>query len=75
MKNRTNSEILQQLMQITRAAPVEPTEKDKEELQLLEEQSVRSERDSKQYAEHRARVKRERELFEQGRNDSAMQTA
>lgn len=54
---------------------MEPTEKDKEELQLLEEQSVRSERDSKQYAEHRARVKRERELFEQGRNDLAMQTA
>ncbi|KAK5175729.1 uncharacterized protein LTR77_000868 [Saxophila tyrrhenica] len=75
MKNKTNSEILQQLTQLTKAYPIEPTEGDKEELRLLEEQRVRSERDSKMYAEHRARMKREREIFEQGRNDLAAQTA
>jgi large subunit ribosomal protein MRP49 len=75
VKYRTNSEILQELIRVTNAHPIAPTAEEKEEMQVLEEQAVRSERDRTMLAEHRARVKREKELFEQGRNDLAAQTA
>ena len=73
MKNRTNSEILQELMRITKAYPVEPTVEEQDEMRSLEEQSVRSQRDSKMSQEVRARVKREKELLEQARGDLASQ--
>lgn len=75
MKGRTNSEILQELIRVTKAYPIEPTEEEKEELRLLEEQRLRSLRDSKLSKEVRARVKRERELLEQARGDLASREA
>ncbi|KAK3704187.1 hypothetical protein LTR37_014027 [Vermiconidia calcicola] len=75
MKHRTNSQILQEVVRLTKAYPVEPTQQELEEMRLLEEQRVRSERDSKMSAEVRARVKREREIMEQARGDLAGQAA
>ncbi|KAK4507144.1 hypothetical protein PRZ48_000878 [Zasmidium cellare] len=75
MKNYTNSEILDALVQLTKAYPVEPTPEEQEELAKLEEQRRKSEKDSKLSQEVRARVKREKELLEQARGDVASQAA
>lgn len=75
MKNYTNSEILDALVQLTKAYPVEPTPDEREELAKLEEQRRRSEKDSKLSQEIRARMKREKELLEQARGDVASQAA
>ncbi|EMC95050.1 hypothetical protein BAUCODRAFT_35049 [Baudoinia panamericana UAMH 10762] len=69
MKHRTNSEILDELVRITKAHPIEPTEADREELRMLEEQSVRSAAAREKSAEYRAKVKREQDLLEQARRD------
>ena len=68
-------EILQDVIRLTKAFPVEPTPEEQEEMQLLEEQRVRSLRDSKLSQEVRARQKREQELLQQARGDVASQTA
>lgn len=73
MKNITNSEILQRLVEITKAVPVEPTEEEQEEMRLLQEQSVKSARDARVSLEARERVKREKELLQQARGDVAGQ--
>ncbi|TKA32952.1 hypothetical protein B0A50_01178 [Salinomyces thailandicus] len=73
MKHRTDSEILQEVIRLTKAFPVEPTPEEQEEMRLLEEQRVRSTRDSKLSQEVRARQKREQELLEQARGDLASQ--
>lgn len=75
MKHRTNLEILQDVIRLTKAFPVEPTPEEQEEMRLLEEQRVRSLRDSKLSQEVRTRQKREKELLEQARGDVASQTA
>lgn len=75
MKNYTNSEILDALVQLTKAYPVEPTPDEREDLAKLEEQRRKSEKDSKLSQEVRARVKREKELLEQARGDVASQAA
>lgn len=75
MKHRTNSEILNELIRVTGAYPIEPTPEDREEMRMLEEQRLRSQRDAKLSAEVRARAKRERELLEQARGDLAGQAA
>lgn len=75
MKHRTNSEILAELVRVTRAYPVEATPAEQEELRLLEEQRLRSRRDSQLSQQVRARVKREQELLEQARGDVASQPA
>lgn len=75
MKNYTNSEILDALVRLTKAYPVEPTPEEQEELAKLEEQKRRSAVDSKLSQEVRARVKREKELLEQARGDLLSQTA
>ena len=75
MKHLTNSEILNELIRVTGAFPVEPTPEEREEMRMLEEQRVRSERDAKESAEVRARVRRERELLEQARGDMVAQAA
>lgn len=75
MKHRTNSEILQELIRVTKAYPIEATAEEQEEIRLLEEQRLRSQRDSAKSAEVRARVKREKELLEQARGDMAGQAA
>ncbi|KAI6910687.1 hypothetical protein KC318_g541, partial [Hortaea werneckii] len=68
-------EILQDVIRMTKAFPVEPTPEEQEEMRLLEEQRVRSLRDSKLSQEVRARQKREQELLQQARGDVASQTA
>lgn len=73
MKDYTNSEILDALVRVTKAYPIEPTPEDKEELAKLEEQKNRSAMDSKLSQEVRARVKREKQLLEQARGDIAAQ--
>ena len=75
MKNYRSSEILDALIQLTKASVVEPTVEDQEQLAKLEEQRQRSQRDSKLSQEVRARVKREKELLEQARGDLAAQNA
>lgn len=71
MTNFNNSQILDALVQLTKAYPVEPTAQDKEELATLEEQRVRSAAAAKLSAEVRARQKREKELLEQARGEMA----
>ncbi|KXT16825.1 hypothetical protein AC579_6792 [Pseudocercospora musae] len=73
MKNYTSSEILDAVVKLTKAYPVEPTPEDLEEMQKLEEQRIRSARDSKLSQEVRARVKREQQLLEQARGNIAAQ--
>ena len=75
MKNRTNSEILERLVAMTKAKAVEATAEERQELADLEEGRARSARDSKLSEEVRARQKRERELLEQARGDMAAQPA
>ncbi|TKA83411.1 hypothetical protein B0A55_00343 [Friedmanniomyces simplex] len=75
MKHRTSSEILDELVRMTKAQAVEATAAEREELRLLEEQRVRSVRDSAKSAEVKARVKREKQLLEQARGDMAAQAA
>ena len=70
MKHRTPSEILEELVKLTSAYPIEATAEDKEEMRILEEQKVRSARDAKLSAEVRARTKREKESLEQARGRS-----
>lgn len=67
MKFRSNSDILQDLMRITNAYPVEATPEDQEQLAALEEQKVRGDRDRVVSSAHKARVKREQQLLEQAR--------
>ena len=73
MKHKTNAEILDEFVRVTKAYPVEPTVEDREELRVLEEQRVKGLRDSKLSQEVKARVKREKELLEQARGDLAAQ--
>ena len=75
MKNYTNSEILDALVRLTKAYPVEPTPEEQEELAKLDEQRRRSDKDKKLSQEVRARVKREKELLQQARGDVAAQAA
>lgn len=75
MKNYNSSEILDALVRLTKAQPVEPTPEDLEEQASLQEQAERSARDSKLSQEVRARVRREQELLEQARADVAAQNA
>ncbi|EME89563.1 uncharacterized protein MYCFIDRAFT_49125 [Pseudocercospora fijiensis CIRAD86] len=73
MKNYTSSEILDAVVRLTKAYPVEPTPKDLEEMRKLEEQRARSEKDSKLSQEVRARAKREKQLLGQARGEVASQ--
>jgi len=75
MKNFSSSDILDALVRLTKAYPIEPTPEDREELAKLEEQQKRSERDSKLSQEVRAKAKREAQLLEQARGDVAAQSA
>lgn len=69
MKDYRSSEILDALVQLTKASVIEPTTEDQELLAKLEEQRQRSLRDSKISLELRARVKREKEMLQQARGD------
>lgn len=69
MTHSSNSQILEALVQLTKAYPIEPTAQETEELAQLEEQRVRSAAASKLSLEVRARQKRENELLEQARGE------
>ncbi|KJX94145.1 50s ribosomal protein mrp49 [Zymoseptoria brevis] len=75
MKSYTNSEILDALINLTKATPIEPTAEDRETLAKLQEQQVASERDSERALELRAKQKREQQILEQARGDVASQAA
>lgn len=74
MTNRTPSEILSDLMRLTKATPVEPTPQEKEDLEMLEKMRQRTEVDSKLGLELRAKRKREEALLAQARGEVASQT-
>lgn len=71
--NLGNLDILNELVRITRAQPVDPTPKELQEMRYLEEQTYRGEKDRRLSLEVRARVKREKELLEQARGELAAQ--
>ncbi|KAK0781443.1 hypothetical protein LTR91_007517 [Friedmanniomyces endolithicus] len=71
MKHRTNAEILDELVRMTKAQAVEATEAEREELRSLEEQRVKGAKDSAKSLEVRARVAREKQLLEQARGELA----
>jgi len=73
MKGRLASEILTDLITLTKAQPVLPTPEEEGELRALEEQKVRGERDRRMSLEARARVKREKELLKQARGELAVE--
>lgn len=65
MKGRTSAEILDDFTRVTKAFPIEPTPEEQEELRSLEEQRLRSVRDSKLSLEVKERKKREEDLLKQ----------
>ncbi|KAI5269039.1 hypothetical protein E4T47_07358 [Aureobasidium subglaciale] len=71
MTGRTPEHILTDFMKITSATQVEATQEELESLRSLEEQRVRSERDSKLSLEVREKKKREESLLAQARGDLA----
>ncbi|MCJ1253432.1 hypothetical protein MMC24_001243 [Lignoscripta atroalba] len=71
MKHKHESDILLQLMKITRAMPVEATADEEEELQQLEEQRKRSEQDALRMAEVNEKRRREQALLQQARGNIA----
>ncbi|KAK3070051.1 hypothetical protein LTR53_011120 [Teratosphaeriaceae sp. CCFEE 6253] len=75
MKHRTNAEILEELVKMTKAQAVEPTEAEQEELRELEAQRRRGAIESAKSLEVRAKVKREKDLLEQARGDMAANAA
>jgi len=75
MKYRHEPEILALLMEITKATPVEATPEEQADLQELEEQSSRSETDSRRSAEVNEKKKREADVLAQARGDLAQAQA
>ncbi|KAH9220959.1 50S ribosomal protein-like protein Mrp49 [Leptodontidium sp. 2 PMI_412] len=69
MKHRPESEILDQLLAITRARVVKPTAEESRQIQEIEDQNARSERDSVMMAEVNAKRKREEAIMIQARGD------
>lgn len=69
MKHKSNVEIFDELMRITKGTILQPTGEEREEMRVLEEQRQRSLRDSKISAEVRARKKREEEILNQARGE------
>ncbi|KAL2073383.1 hypothetical protein VTL71DRAFT_10707 [Oculimacula yallundae] len=73
MKHRPESEILDQLLAITRARVLKPTAEELRQVQEIEEQDARSERDAIMMAEVNAKRKREEAIMIQARgNPDAM---
>ena len=69
MKHRVESEILDQLMKLTNAKPVRATAEELRQIQELEEQKSRSERDSILSREVREKRKREEAILVQARGE------
>ncbi len=69
MKHRPESEILDQLLALTRARIVRPTAEETRQIQEIEEQNARSERDSVMMAEVNAKRQREEAILLAARGD------
>lgn len=69
MTNKSSSEILGEVLRLTKAVAVEATPEERETLEKLEEARAKSERDSLLSKEVRERKKREEELLAQARGD------
>jgi large subunit ribosomal protein MRP49 len=69
MKHRHDSEILEQLLRLTKAKVVRPTAEEQREIQEMEEQNAKSERDANMMAKVNAKRKREEEILEQARGE------
>jgi large subunit ribosomal protein MRP49 len=69
MKHRHDSEILEQLLRLTKAKVVRPTAEEQREIQEMEEQNAKSERDATMMAKVNAKKKREEEILEQARGE------
>lgn len=69
MTHRTNTHILGELLRVTKGMPVDATPAEKELLEKLEEQRLKSLRDSALSKEVRDQKKREEALLAQARGD------
>lgn len=75
MTNRTATEILRDLMSLTKAMPIEPTPQEREELENLDQMRQRSAEARALSLEVRAKRKREEALLAQARGEIAAQAA
>jgi large subunit ribosomal protein MRP49 len=71
MKHRHESQILSQLLAITKAVPIEPTKEELEQIRELEEQQKLSEQDSKRSQAVNAKRKRTEAMLAQARGEVA----
>lgn len=71
MTNQTSGDILEELLRVTKATLVQPTQQDREDLEVLQAAKIRSEKDSKLSVEVRASKKREEAILAQARGEIA----
>jgi large subunit ribosomal protein MRP49 len=71
MKHKLESQILAQLLAITKAVPIEPTEEELEQIRELEEQQRLSEQDSKRSQAVNEKRKRAEAMLAQARGEVA----
>lgn len=71
LKHKHESQILAQLLAITKAVPIEPTEEELEQIRELEEQQRLSELDSKRSQAVNAKRKRTEAMLAQARGEVA----
>lgn len=69
MKMRTDSQILEELVRLTKATPVEISQEDKDTWRRLEEQKRESEKNRKGSLAVKAKVQREKELLKQAQGE------
>ena len=69
MTGRTEQEILEDFLRVTKGTIVQPTEQDREDLETLRAAEARSKRDVKLSLEVREKTKRERALLAQARGE------
>jgi large subunit ribosomal protein MRP49 len=69
MKHRLDSEILDQLLKLTKAKVVRPTAEEQRQMQEIEEQNAKSERDAAMMAEVNAKKKMEEDMLTQARGE------
>ena len=67
MKHKHEEEILEQLMNLTKAVKVVPTEEEELEIKELEDQTSRSAKDSETTRIYNEKIRQERALLEQAR--------
>lgn len=68
MKHKHEEEILEQLMQITKAVQVNPSPEEELEIKELEDQRARSVRDAETTRVYNEKVRQEKALLEQARS-------